>query len=202
MTFLCPICKQVSSSKHKKFYKTKKGKGWREKSKERVSFDHGAEGLAFYCPCCKEARSLTVHNPFNDFKDLGHKKRKEVMTKRKLKKLPSHHTAPDKETIKEITAMTPEGLAKELDFTAEDVERAGYRVHHNANVSVSWDDTTEMRRLILKDVLMHAAYDAAVTIQCAARCWRAKARVQSAAMLKARKKKKRASAQSLPDQET
>lgn len=190
MTFICPICKEVASSKHPKVGKMKKGKEWRQRSKERVKFSHDGSvgGLAFHCPCCKEARSLSVHNPFDDFTKMGHKKRKDLIKKKKLKRL---DTLPATQA-KEETVLTAGGLAQALGFSPEDVDRAGFRVHRENAASVSWDDATEMRLLILKDILLHAALEPLLVLQCAARVWRAKARVKKAReqSMKAKRKKK------------
>jgi hypothetical protein len=152
-------------------------------------------GLAFFCPCCKESRSMATHNPFDDFHKHGHKNPKKEKKKKKLKRLTSSLAEPVRRG-EEATASTAEGLARELGFSPEDVDRAGFRVHHNPSASVSWSDCCEMRRLILKDVLLHAALEPLLVLQCAARCWRARARVQRArreAALRATKKKKKKS---------
>jgi hypothetical protein len=173
MTFICPICKEVASSKHEKVGKMKKKKLWRQRTTERVQHEQTVGGLAFHCPCCKEARSLSVHNPFDEFTTMGHKKRKDLIKKKKLKKL---NTMPPKAA--DETVLTASGLAQALGFSPEDVDRAGFRVHREYSASVSWDDATEMRRLILKDILLHAALKPLLVMQCAARTWRAKARVK------------------------
>lgn len=190
MTFVCPICKEIASSKHKKFGKMKKGKEWRQRNTERVKFAHDGSvgGLAFHCPCCKEARSLSVHNPFDDFTKMGHKKRKDLIKKKKLKRL---QTLPPPQA-REETVLTAGGLAQALGFSPEDVDRAGFRVHRESSASVSWDDATEMRLLILKDILLHAVLEPLLVLQCAARVWRAKARVKKAReqLMKSKRKKK------------
>ena len=194
MTFICPVCNELSSSKHEKFGKMKKGKNWRERSKERVKYAPAVGGsLAFFCPCCKERRQLSANNPFQEFNKHGHKnlwKEKEKEKKKRLKRLKSTIT-PRKPASRETTALTADGIAHELEFTPEDIDRAGFRVYRNSNAKVSWDDATEMRRLILKDILLHAALEPLLVIQCAARCWRARVRVKKIREAKNGKKKRR-----------
>lgn len=199
MTFVCPICKEIASSKHEKVDNMKKkGKSWRERKKERVKVAASVGGLAFFCPCCKEKRSLNTHNPFSEFTKMGHKNPKKEK-KKKLQRLKSsvemkeEAAAKQAGRTKEVTVMTAEGLARELGFAPEDVDRAGFRVHRNSQASVSWSDTDEMRRLILKDVLLHAVLEPLLVLQCAARCWRAQARVKKMreAVMKSSKKKKK-----------
>lgn len=131
-------------------------------------------GLAFHCPCCKEARALSVCNPFDEFTKMGHKKRSE-QKKMPLKKL---NSLPPPEKDSEVTALTAQGLAHALGFSPADVDRAGFRAHRACTASVSWDDATEMRRLVLKDIVMCAALQPLLVLQCAARVWRARARVK------------------------
>lgn len=198
MTFVCPICKEVASSKHEKHgvNMKKKGKNWRERETERAKVVPTAGGLAFFCPCCKEERSLKTHNPFAHFTKMGHKNFKREK-KKKMRRLKS--TLEVQEAAKrsgkggEVTALTAEGLARELGFAPEDVDRAGFRVHRNTHARVSWNDADEMRRLILKDVLLHAVLEPLLVLQCAFRCWHAQARVKKARemALKSSKKKKK-----------
>lgn len=192
MTFICPICKEIASSKHPKYILRKKGKNWREKSKERAKYEVGSLGeLAFYCPCCHESRSLAIHNPFDDFSKHGKSFRPN--SKKKLKRLTTPAKPRDKVNV-EVTTMTHQGLAETFGFTPEDVQRAGFRVRQKPSASVSWDDATEMRRLILKDMVMQAALEPLLVLQCAFRCWRSKFRVKKIREAKeeeAKKKKKR-----------
>jgi hypothetical protein len=47
MTFVCPVCKEIASSKHAKLGKPmKKGKNWRERDRERVVQAVSVSGVA------------------------------------------------------------------------------------------------------------------------------------------------------------
>lgn len=207
MTFVCPICKEIASSQHEKHGTNmkKKGKNWRERKTERVKVVTTPAGLAFFCPCCKEQRSLHTHNPFAEFTSMGHKNFKREK-KKKLRRLKSTVEVQEAAAAKragkegEVTVLTAEGLARELGFAPEDVDRAGFRVHRNSHARVSWSDADEMRRLILKDVLLHAVLEPLLVLQCASRCWRAQARVKKAremALKSSKKKKKKRASNSL-----
>lgn len=141
---------------------------------------------------------MDTHNPFAEFTTMGHKNPKKEK-KKKLRRLKTMEEVKKSSAAAaagrgpEETALTAQGLARELCFTPEDVDRAGFRVHRNSSATVSWDDVAEMRRLILKDVLLHAVLEPLLVLQCASRCWRACARVQKAreGALKSSKKKKK-----------
>ena len=137
---------------------------------------------------------MDTNNPFSEFTNLGHKNPKREK-KKKLQRLKSTMEVQGNPSSREgeVTTLTAEGLARELGFAPEDVDRAGFRVHRNGQASVSWNDTDEMRRLILKDVLLHAVLEPLLILQCAFRCWRAQARVKKfrdMAMKSSKKKKK------------
>eukprot|EP00602_Paraphysomonas_sp_CaronLab_P010123 CAMPEP_0185029618 /NCGR_PEP_ID=MMETSP1103-20130426/16034_1 /TAXON_ID=36769 /ORGANISM="Paraphysomonas bandaiensis, Strain Caron Lab Isolate" /LENGTH=172 /DNA_ID=CAMNT_0027564429 /DNA_START=114 /DNA_END=633 /DNA_ORIENTATION=+ len=160
MTFLCPICHEISSGKHEKVIPRKKGKTWRERKTERAVMT--TVNLGFTCPCCKEVREMGTHNPFDNFKSMGKKKRQVVKTKpKKGKVLIKPKSLPEK--TKEVTALSAEALVSSVGASLSD-ERAmsELRVNSRKSATVSWDDATEMRRLILEDMVIKAATGSAI----------------------------------------
>ena len=183
MTFLCPICNEISSGKTKKVAK-KKGKTWRERKKERAVMPTGVS-LGFTCPCCKEVREVGKHNPFLAFQNMG-KKNHDAVKKPKSQKILLKPRRPPP-TPEELTALSAASLSQSIGFNAEDSDNISrLRVHEKKSATVSWDDATEVRRLILKDMIYAAAAGPATTIQCFFRCWKARTRVR-----KIRDKKKK-----------
>lgn len=182
MTFLCPICNEVSSSKHEKFAPKKKGKTWRERKTERAVM--ATVNLGFTCPCCKEIREMGSYNPFERFKKLGKKKSKQ-----------KNYNSSGKILIRppppqELTALSPEVLINSVGFETENTNLLeDNRVFNRKSITVSWNDTTETRRLIMKEMIYKAAEIPAITIQCMFRCWRARARVRKIKELHQKKKR-------------
>jgi hypothetical protein len=179
MTFLCPICNEVSSSKHEKFAPKKKGKTWRERKTERAVM--ATVNLGFTCPCCKEVREMGSYNPFERFKKLG-------KSKSKPKPQPHGKILIRPRAPAEITALSPQSLAATIGYESQ-TPLEQYRVYDQKSVTVSWNDTTETRRLIMKDMVLKAADIPAITIQCMVRCWRARARVRKIRELHQKKKR-------------
>jgi hypothetical protein len=178
MTFLCPICNEVSSSKHEKFAPKKKGKTWRERKTERAVMT--TVHLGFTCPCCKEVREMGNYNPFEKFKKLGKSKNKPKPNSAKILIRPRPPV--------EITALSPEALVTSIGFErANHLEQ--YRVYDKSCVTVSWNDATETRRLIMTEMVYQAAELPAMTIQCMYRCWKARARVRKVRELLQKKKR-------------
>lgn len=180
MTFLCPICNEVSSSKHEKFVPKKKGKTWRERKTERAVMT--TVNLGFTCPCCKEVREMGTYNPFERFKKLGKSKAK-IRAQQPTGKILIRPRNPV-----EITALSPEALVTSIGFESSNLLNE-FRVYERKSVTVSWNDATETRRLIMKDMVYQAADLPAITIQCMFRCWRARARVRKIRELHSKKKR-------------
>jgi hypothetical protein len=184
MTFLCPICNEVSSGKTKKAIPKKKGKTWRDRKKERSVM--ATVNLGFTCPCCKEIREMGHHNPFEAFSKMG-KKKIETKLKKPQILLKPRSVSPQP---RELTALSAESLTESIGFDIEKDENAAQiRVHNKNSATVSWDDATEVRRLILKDMIYRAAARPATTIQCFYRCWKARNRVRKVRDLALKKKK-------------
>lgn len=184
MTFLCPICNEVSSGKAKKVVPKKKGKTWRDRKKERSVMV--TVNLGFTCPCCKEVREVGHHNPFAAFGKMGKQKIQPKLKKPKILLKPKSVSSPPKE----LTALSAESLSESIGFDIDSDENiAKLRVHDKKAATVSWDDATEVRRLILKDMIYQAAAGPATTIQCFFRCWKARNRVRKVRELVQKKKK-------------
>ncbi len=181
MTFLCPICNEVSSNKHEKFAPKKKGKTWRERKTERAVM--ATVNLGFTCPCCKEIREMGTYNPFEKFKKLGrHKPKSKTNNLGKVLVKP-----PPKQ---ELTSLSPEVLFHSIGFNHENPNLLDqFRSFENKSMTVSWSDSTETRRLIMKDMVFQAATLPAITIQCMFRCWRARAKVRKIRELHQKKKR-------------
>lgn len=122
------------------------------------------------------------YNPFERFKKLGKKKTK-------TKSQPSQ----EKILIKprapiEITALSPQSLLTTIGYeSTTPVEQS--RVYDKKSVTVSWNDTTETQRLIMKEMIYQAAELPVITIQCMVRCWRARTRVRKIRELHQKKKR-------------
>jgi hypothetical protein len=171
MTFICPICHEISSGKHNKQIPKKTGKTWRERQMERAPMPTAA--LGYHCPCCKELRTMEQYNPFETWKAFGKKKKEKTIPP--LKKVHKVKTSP-KKNKQEITATTAEGLALSSGLSTK--ELAGYRTLNRASGKVSWNDATEMRRLILKNIVMKSVMKYVVIIQCCIRSFIARRRVK------------------------
>jgi hypothetical protein len=181
MTFLCPICNEISSSKHEKFVAKKKGKTWRERKTERAVMT--TVHLGFTCPCCKEVREMGHYNPFEAISKLGKKKNKPKLAQSKIVVKPKSRPRP------EVSTLSPEVLVETIGFKSDANPLDGFRVIRSSSGVVSWNDATETRRLILQKMLLKAAEGPVITIQCFFRCWRARAKVRKVRELLLKKKK-------------
>jgi hypothetical protein len=178
MTFLCPICNEVSSSKHEKLAPKKKGKTWRERKTERAVMT--TVNLGFTCPCCKEVREMGNYNPFEKFKKLGQSKPKPKPNSAKILIRPRPPV--------EVTALSAEALVTSIGFEPTN-HLEQYRVYEKNCVTVSWNDATEIRRLIMTEMVYQAADLPVIAIQCMYRCWKARARVRKVRELHQKKKR-------------
>lgn len=169
MTFVCPVCNEISSGKHKKQVQKKTGKTWRERQVERSVMPTAV--LGYNCPCCKELRTMEQYNPFETWKTFGKKKPKKVAPLKKL-----HRAKPKPKEISEVTTLTAQGMA--ISSNVAPSQFVEYRTFNKTYATVSWDDTAEMRRFILKQYVLKAVERYVITMQCAIRCWTARLRVQ------------------------
>ena len=187
MTFLCPICNEVSSGKNKKVLTKKKGKTWRERKAERSKM--ATVNLGFTCPCCKETREIGHHNPFEAFKNMGAKKRVDLIKPKKPKILLKPRSYPNQP--KELTALSAESLSESIGYDVDDHDNISkLRLHEKKSATVSWDDGVEVRRLILKEMIYQAATRPAITLQCFFRCCKARMRVKKIREVSQRRKNK------------
>ena len=132
--------------------------------------------LGFTCPCCKEVREIGHYNPFEAFTKMGAKK-KDLFKLKKPKILLKPRSYPSQPN--EFAALSAERLSATIGYDINDPDNMSQlRLHEKKTATVSWDDGTEVRRLILKEMCFQAASKPATVIQCFFRCWKARVRVR------------------------
>ncbi len=177
MVFLCPTCNVTTSGSKKTAILSKKAPAGRISPKPTDSEP------VYKCPCCKELRSIKQYNPIKRTLKYMYSK----IDKHQPKKTPSPKKASARPDIggREVTTQSLDYLCSAVGISRDCISSSDYRHFSGSeSVTVSWDDTIQMRRHVLHIILQNAVEKAVIVLQCAARKWDAISRVKLMRKLK------------------